>query len=65
MKDKLLSIIKSKIWFLLFFIVLGFIAPKILIRVLAGPKLNLRCLTYFPQSRAHFWGSLLVFVRSL
>ena len=57
MKDKVLSIIKSKIWFLLFFIVLGFIALQIPISVLVGAKVKFTLFDLFSPISGAFLGS--------
>ena len=57
MKDKVLSIMKSKIWFLLFFIVLGFIALQIPISVLVGAKVKFTLFDLFSPISGAFLGS--------
>src|SRR3990167_2804593 len=57
MKDKVLSIIKSKIWFLLSFIVLGFIALQIPVNVLEGAKVKFTLFDLFSPIAGAFLGS--------
>ena len=59
MKDKVLSIKKSRVWFLLFFIVLGFIALQIPVNVLVGAKVKFTLFDLFSPISGAFLGSLL------
>lgn len=59
MKYKVLSIIKNKIWFSLFFIVLGFIALQIPVNVLAGAKVKFTLFDLFAPISGAFLGSFL------
>ena len=57
MKDKVLSIKKNRIWFLIFFIVVGFIALQIPVNVLAGAKVKFTLFDLFSPISGAFLGS--------
>ena len=57
MKYKVSSINKSKIWFLLFFIVLGFVVLQIPVNVLEGAKVKFTLFDLFAPISAAFLGS--------
>ena len=57
MKDKGLSIMKSKIWFLLFFIVLGFIALQIPFTQLVGSNVKFTLFDFFAPTAGAFLGT--------
>src|SRR3990170_2631498 len=57
MKYEVLSIKKSRIWFLLFFIVVGFIALQIPINVLVGAKVKFTLFDLFAPISGAFLGS--------
>ena len=57
MKDKVLSIKENRIWFLIFFIVVGFIALQIPVNVLAGAKVKFTLFDLFSPISGAFLGS--------
>ena len=57
MKDKVLSIKKNRIWFLIFFIVVGLIALQIPVNVLAGAKVKFTLFDLFSPISGAFLGS--------
>src|SRR3972149_1426758 len=57
MKYQVSSINKSKIWFLIFFIVVGFIALQIPVNVLAGAKVKFTLFDLFSPISGAFLGS--------
>src|SRR3989344_2781537 len=59
MKYEVLSIKKSRIWFLLFFIVVGFIALQIPVNVLVGAKVKFTLFDLFAPISGAFLGSAL------
>ena len=58
MKYKVLSIKKSRIWFLLFFIVVGFIALQIPVNVLEGARVKFTLFDLFAPVSGAFLGSV-------
>ena len=58
MKDKVLNMKKSRIWFLIFFIVVGFIALQIPVNVLAGAKVKFTLFDLFSPISGAFLGSV-------